>query len=94
MVEKNLHAPVKLFYSYSHKDETHRENMGKSLAILEQDGLLYEWFDGKILPGENIYPKIKEEMDAGRYLYFSYQPGLHRLSSVQERMGVRKTIMR
>ena len=44
MVEKNLHAPVKLFYSYSHKDETHRENMEKSLAILEQDSLLYEWF--------------------------------------------------
>ena len=42
MVEKNLHTPIKLFYSYSHKDETHRGNMEKSLAILEQDGLLYE----------------------------------------------------
>jgi hypothetical protein len=74
MVEKNLHAPVKLFYSYSHKDETHRENMEKSLAILEQDSLLYEWFDGKILPGENIYPKIMEEMDAADIFVFLISP--------------------
>ena len=74
MVEKNLHAPVKLFYSYSHKDEPHRENMEKSLAILEQDSLLYEWFDGKILPGENIYPKIMEEMDAADIFVFLISP--------------------
>jgi hypothetical protein len=74
MVEKNLHTPIKLFYSYSHKDETHRENMERSLAILEQDSLLYEWFDGKILPGENIYPKIMEEMDAADIFVFLISP--------------------
>ena len=42
MVEKNLHTPIKLFYSYSHKDQTYRKNMEKSLAILEQDG---QWKD-------------------------------------------------
>ena len=74
MVEKNLHTPIKLFYSYSHRDETHRENMETSLAILEQDGLLYEWFDGKILPGENISPKIMEEMDKADIFVFLISP--------------------
>ena len=74
MVEKNLHTPIKLFYSYSHKDETYRKNMGKSLAILEQDGLLYEWFDGKILPGANISPKIMEEMDRADIFVFLISP--------------------
>ena len=74
MVEKNLHTPIKLFYSYSHKDETYRKNMEKSLAILEQDGLLYEWFDGKILPGANISPKIMEEMDRADIFVFLISP--------------------
>ena len=74
MVEKNLQTPIKLFYSYSHKDETHRGNMEKSLAILEQDGLLYEWFDGKILPGENISSKIMEEMDRADIFVFLISP--------------------
>ena len=74
MVEKDLHEPVKLFYSYSHRDETHRENMERSLAILKQDGLLYEWFDGKILPGENIYPRITEEMNTADIFVFLISP--------------------
>ena len=74
MVEKNLQTPIKLFYSYSHKDEIHRGNMEKSLAILEQDGLLYEWFDGKILPGENISSKIMEEMDRADIFVFLISP--------------------
>ena len=74
MIEKNLQTPTKLFYSYSHKDETHRGNMEKSLAILEQDGLLYEWFDGKILPGENISSKIMEEMDKADIFVFLISP--------------------
>ena len=74
MVEKNLQTPIKLFYSYSHKDETYRGNMEKSLAILEQDGLLYEWFDGKILPGESISSKIMEEMDKADIFVFLISP--------------------
>ena len=54
---------VKLFYSYSHRDEQHRQRMETSLSLLrDQDGILDEWSDHKILPGQNIPAKIKEQI--------------------------------
>ena len=76
MVEIHLTTPIRLFYSYSHKDETHRQNMEKSLALLKQDGILHEWFDGKILPGQHISNKIWEEMDQTDVFVFLVSPGL------------------
>ena len=51
---------VKLFYSYSHKDQRFREDMEESLALLrDQDGILDDWSDRRILAGESISSKIK-----------------------------------
>lgn len=49
---------IKLFYSYSHKDQQHREKMEKSLTLLrDQDGILKDWSDQQILPGQHISKK-------------------------------------
>ena len=54
---------VKLFYSYSHKDSQHREKMERALTLLrKQDGILKDWSDQQILPGQNIPNKIREQM--------------------------------
>ena len=54
---------VKLFYSYSHKDSKHREKMVKSLTLLrELDGILSDWSDHQILPGQHISEKVKEQI--------------------------------
>ena len=54
---------VKLFYSYSHKDILYREQMELSLALLrDQDGILDDWSDHKILPGQKISERIEERM--------------------------------
>ena len=74
MAENHLYPPARLFYSYSHKDEAYRGAMEKSLSFLKQEGLLYEWFDQKILPGENISAKIKEEMDKANIFAFLISP--------------------
>ena len=74
MVENHVHSPARLFYSYSHKDETYRTEMEKALSLLRQEGLLYEWFDGKILPGENISPKILKEMEKANIFAFLISP--------------------
>ena len=54
---------VKLFYSYSHVDEQHREKMERALTLLrEQDGILDDWSDQKIRPGQNISKAIRGQI--------------------------------
>ena len=49
---------MKLFYSYSHRDEHLRNNVEKHLALLKDEGYIDEWHDRKILVhhGESYYP--------------------------------------
>ena len=44
-------APVTLFYSYAHEDETLRDELQGHLKLLERRGLLAPWHDRKIVPG-------------------------------------------
>ena len=62
MATRMADLPVKLFYSYSHKDAVHRESMETSLELLKQNGLLQQWSDVEILPGRRISPEIRKAM--------------------------------
>ena len=53
---------MKLFYSYSHKDEDFRDDMEKHLATLQQGGLIEEWHDRKIQPGQEIQEEIDQNL--------------------------------
>lgn len=48
----------KLFISYSHKDEVHLENLRTHLIPLERRRLIEPWFDGHVLPGDNLDERI------------------------------------
>ena len=65
---------VRLFYSYSHKDEKYRNQMEKSLAILKRANLLEEWSDHKILPGQSISSEIAGAMKASSIFVFLLSP--------------------
>ena len=54
---------MNIFYSYSHKDEKFRETMEKFLISLRKDGLISEWHDRKIDPGENWNEEIQRNLD-------------------------------
>jgi len=43
--------PLKVFISYAHEDEPHRETLGKHLSALEREGLIRIWHDRKITGG-------------------------------------------
>lgn len=43
---------LKLFFSYSHRDEALRDELGNHLKILEYQGLISSWHDRKILAGD------------------------------------------
>ena len=62
---------LRLFYSYSHKDQQHRTRMEDALALLrDQDGVLKEWSDRQILPGQEISKKIQEQLKKADILVF------------------------
>lgn len=44
--------PLRLFISYSHKDESLRESLGDHLASLQREGLIEAWHDRKITAGQ------------------------------------------
>jgi len=53
---------VKIFYSYSHKDERYREQLEKWLVQLKRDNLIEEWHDRKILPGDKWQGVIDDNL--------------------------------
>jgi hypothetical protein len=45
-------SPLRLFISYSHKDENLRASLGDHLASLQREGLIEAWHDRKIIAGQ------------------------------------------
>lgn len=45
-------APISLFYSYAHEDESLRDELAGHLKILERRGLINAWHDRQIVPGQ------------------------------------------
>jgi hypothetical protein len=44
---------VSVFYSYSHKDETYRDELEKHLSVMRRNGEIAAWHDRKISAGDN-----------------------------------------
>ncbi|MDZ8080907.1 MAG: GUN4 domain-containing protein [Nostoc sp. DcaGUA01] len=54
---------LRLFFSYSHKDEALRDELAKHLTILEWQGVISSWHDRKILPGEEWDYQINDNLN-------------------------------
>ncbi len=55
--------PVRLFYSYSHKDRLLRNSLEDHLAALKRQGFLEQWHDRQILPGVDWKNQIDEHLE-------------------------------
>jgi hypothetical protein len=55
--------PLRLFYSYSHKDEALRDELETHLAILERQGLIAPWHDRRIEPGTSLTGAIDSNLE-------------------------------
>ena len=53
---------MKLFYSYSHKDEEFREGLEKHLSVLKEKGHIEDWHDRKISPGQDFQREIDQNL--------------------------------
>ncbi len=56
-------SPVKLFITYSHKDEALRQALCEHLASLQREGLIDVWHDRKIGAGQEWQGKIDDNLE-------------------------------
>ena len=54
---------LKLFLSYSHKDETLKDELANHLSTLRRQGVISSWDDRKIRPGEEWDHQINENLN-------------------------------
>lgn len=54
---------LRLFYSYSHKDETLRDELETHLKLLQRQGLIQPWHDRRILPGNDWANDIDDNLN-------------------------------
>jgi hypothetical protein len=55
---------IKLFFSYSHKDEILRNELVNHLRILTREGVIASWDDRKVLPGDEWDHQIHARLQA------------------------------
>jgi TIR domain len=54
---------IRLFYSYSHKDEALRDELEEALALLKRQGLISGWHDRRIGAGEEWKGTIDKNLE-------------------------------
>jgi hypothetical protein len=59
----DIDSPLKIFISYSQKDETFKDELLAMLAGLQRRGIVDAWQDRHIDPGDEWYKSIQEAMD-------------------------------
>ena len=65
-----MSEPLKVFITYSHKDTDDREELRRRLAVMEQQGMITLWDDNEILPGDEWYKDISDNLtDSDILLY-------------------------
>ena len=57
-----MKAPLKVFLSYAHEDEPHRQTLANHLSALEDEGLIAIWHDRKILGGDEWAVSIRDAL--------------------------------
>jgi hypothetical protein len=54
---------VQVFISYSHKDNSARQEFEKWLVALKDNGMIASWSDINLIPGDKLMSKISKKMD-------------------------------
>lgn len=71
VVPKSQHSgPVKLFYSYSHRDEGLRQILEQHLRILERMEVIDSWSDRRILVGDNWKDQLDSAIESADIILF------------------------
>jgi formylglycine-generating enzyme required for sulfatase activity len=72
--------PISLFFSYSHRDEALRDELGEHLFPLERAGLIEVWHDREMLPGDNVDDEIAQKLRTADVILVRVSPSFIRSS--------------
>ncbi|MFH1740846.1 MAG: TIR domain-containing protein [bacterium] len=61
--EEETMRPIRVFYSYSHKDEDLRNQLETHLSNLQRQGVIANWHDRRIIAGEEWKKEIDEHLE-------------------------------
>jgi hypothetical protein len=53
---------IKVFFSYSHLDETNRNTLEKHLAVMKREKVIETWHDRRILGGASVHEEIDQNL--------------------------------
>lgn len=69
-----MSSPIKVFVSYSHRDEALRKELEAHLAPLRREGVIEHWHDRMIVPGDAWEDSIEEMLAAADLYLFLISP--------------------
>ena len=61
-------TPIEVFFSYSHKDETLRDELADHLAMLKNQGLIKAWHDREITASSEWAGAIDEHLESAQII--------------------------
>ena len=67
-------VPIRLFYSYSHKDEELRKELEDHLSLLRRQGVISGWHDQMIGAGEEWRGKLDKNLDEAQIILLLISP--------------------
>ena len=65
-----MREPFKVFITYSHKDRQENKELKTYLAVMEQNGEIKIWDDNEILPGDEWYKDISNNLSTSDILLY------------------------
>jgi TIR domain-containing protein len=66
--------PIRLFYSYAHKDERFRDELDEHLALLRRERLIEPWHDRMIGAGDDWRQAIETELETADVILLLISP--------------------
>ena len=69
-----MNTPASLFISYAHEDETWADRLRAQLAPFRQVGLIKDWHDRRIMPGDTWQTAISQELDTAELIVALVSP--------------------
>jgi hypothetical protein len=76
MIDAAPARAVDLFFSYAHKDERLRERLERHLSTPRNEGLVADWYDGRIQPGKDWDDEIRGYLDRADIILFLVSGGV------------------
>lgn len=65
---------VKIFFSYSHRDEDLRDELEIHLSSLKRQGIISTWHDRRIVPGDEFNNEISEYLENANIILLLVSP--------------------